>query len=751
MMVIFRTLNDDRACIYSGPNLKKNVSFLPKTRFPQKSMKHTLLLLFTCVTLAAEAQDTATTWQQYEQMKTLGLRPVISRTVMNTAPAVNARVSPPVTTQSTDCDCMLTVDSSFTVVPFNFGTPPDYRNDDGSSGVIPIPFSFCFYGQQQTSCFINNNGNISFGAAYATFSAVGFPSAQFSMVAPFWADVDTRGLGSGLVYYKVTPSALIVRWQTVGYFASYDDKLNDFQLIITDGLDPLIPGGNNVSFCYGDMQWTTGDASGGSNGFGGTPATVGANLGNGIDYIQFGQFDTAGVAYDGPFGNPDQISWLDNQNFVFNTCAPGNIPPIPSLTITDPAGNTATVQPYCGDTLRICEGNTITMNATFFAPEPTQTVTITYTAPSNFTIASNTPGPAGLLIGTFTPTSANYGLNTFTFTGTDNGTPVGTAQFSVNVFVDTFQLPPPVITGLDEYCQNTPGVTLTVNNPGYDSLQWSNGPINVNSVSNVTQGTYIVTVADNGCFDRDTIVITELPAPIPTITGVLNFCGTTTALSAAAVGYTNYSWSNGDTSATTTVGSGTYSVIVTDANGCVGSSTAVTVSANPIPTAAFSATPVTSFAGDTVSFLDQSSIASGNITTWSWDFGDGNTSLLQSPNHSYAVAGTYIVCLYVQSNVPCYDTLCSEYVVSPFNVIAPNVITPNGDGNNDQLVFQNLEFYPNARLTVYNRWGSKIYESTNYGNDWDGGGSVDGVYYYVLEAANLAEPATGFFHVLSIK
>lgn len=666
----------------------------------------------------------------------------------NTAQPVNVRVQPTVTTQSTDCDCMVTVDSTFSVAPFTIGLPPDYRNDDGSTGVIPLPFNFCFYGQSQTSCFINNNGNISFGASYATFSAVGFPSNQFSMVAPFWADVDTRGTGSGLVYYKVTPTALIVRWQTVGYFSSYFDKLNDFQLIITDGVDPLIPGGNNVSFCYGDMQWTTGDASGGSGGFGGTPATVGANLGNGVDYIQFGQFDAPGSLYDGPFGNNDQVSWLDNQNFVFNTCAVGNIPPIPTMTITDPAGNTTSVQPYCGDTLRICEGNTVTLNATFFAPEPGQTVTVTHTAPANFNVVSNTPGAAGILIGTFTPDATNFGINTFTFTGTDNGTPVGTATFSINILVDTFQLPPPVITGLDEYCQNSPGVTLNINNPGYDSVMWSNGPMNVNSVSNITQGTYIVTVADNGCFDRDTIVVTELPLPVPNITGVLNFCGNNTTLNAANPAYASYLWSNGDTTSSTVVGSGNYTVTVTDTNGCTGTSAQVTVNANPIPSAAFTATPPTAFAGDTVNFTDQSTVSSGSISSWTWDFGDGNNAGTANPTHSYANPGTYNVCLYIATNVPCYDTICSEYVVLPFTIIAPNIITPNGDGKNDNLVFFNLEFYPNARLTVYNRWGGKVYENANYQNNWDGGGLVDGVYYYVVEAVDLQEPATGFFHII---
>jgi hypothetical protein len=105
----------------------------------------------------------------------------------------------------------------------------------------------CFYGQNINSVYINNNGNVSFGAAYGTFTANSFPDPTFIMVAPFWADVDTRGNGSGVVYYKLTANYLIVRWQSVGYYSMYDDKLNDFQLILTDGSDPILPAGNNVS------------------------------------------------------------------------------------------------------------------------------------------------------------------------------------------------------------------------------------------------------------------------------------------------------------------------------------------------------------------------------------------------------------------------------------------------------------------------------------------------------------------------
>ncbi|MBK8582719.1 MAG: hypothetical protein IPL86_13105 [Flavobacteriales bacterium] len=80
------------------------------------------------------------------------------------------------------------------------------------------------------------------------------------------------------------------------------DKLNTFQLIISDGTDPAIPGGNNVSFCYGRYAMDHRGCIGRHWRFGGTPATVGANRGDGINYLQLGQFDHDSTDWDGPFG-----------------------------------------------------------------------------------------------------------------------------------------------------------------------------------------------------------------------------------------------------------------------------------------------------------------------------------------------------------------------------------------------------------------------------------------------------------------
>ncbi len=77
-------------------------------------------------------------------------------------------------------------------------------------------------------------------------------------------------------------------------------------------------------------------------------------------------------------------------------------------------------------------------------------------------------------------------------------------------------------------------------------------------------------------------------------------------------------------------------------------------------------------------------------------------------------------------------------------VDVPNIITPNGDGMNDQFRIMLtgdgappfFNAFPNSTLIIYNRWGKKVYESNNYQNEWDGEDLTDGVYYWNLFLAD---------------
>ena len=159
-------------------------------------------------------------------------------------------------------------------------------NDDGSTSPVSLPFALNFYGQSYSSLWVNNNGNVTFNGALGTYTPFGLQSTAVPIIAPFFADVDTRGQGSAPVQYGYGTTtfqgrqAFCVNWVNVGYYAAHADKLNSFQLLLVDRSDQGA-GSFDIVFNYGQIQWETGDASGGSGGLGGTPARVGFSSGTG--------------------------------------------------------------------------------------------------------------------------------------------------------------------------------------------------------------------------------------------------------------------------------------------------------------------------------------------------------------------------------------------------------------------------------------------------------------------------------------
>ena len=151
-------------------------------------------------------------------------------------------------------------------------------NDDGSTGEIAMGFGVNFFGQNFNSLFVNNNGNVTFDGVLSSYTPFSLLSTSTPMLAPFFADVDTRGFNSGLVQYGKSTiggnNVFGVNWLNVGYYSSAADKTNSFQLILTDRSD-IAAGDFDFQFNYDRIQWETGSASGGSNGFGGSSARVG--------------------------------------------------------------------------------------------------------------------------------------------------------------------------------------------------------------------------------------------------------------------------------------------------------------------------------------------------------------------------------------------------------------------------------------------------------------------------------------------
>jgi hypothetical protein len=169
--------------------------------------------------------------------------------------------------------------------PEGYGELTQLRNDDSSSNQINLPFAINFFSGNSTfsKFYVNNNGNISFNSPLATFTPNAFPVANQPIIAPFWADVDTRGAGA---VYAAAPNAdsLVVTWHNVGYYSSQTNKINDFQMTLLNRADTGA-GNFDIEFRYNQLQWTTGSASGGTNGLGGIPAQAGYDAGNGRNFF----------------------------------------------------------------------------------------------------------------------------------------------------------------------------------------------------------------------------------------------------------------------------------------------------------------------------------------------------------------------------------------------------------------------------------------------------------------------------------
>jgi hypothetical protein len=223
------------------------------------------------------------------------------------------------------------------------------RTDDGSSLPIDITSVFGaagldFYGLNNfTSLYINNNGNVTFGGSYGAFTpGIIGGSTVHPMIAPFWADVDTRTTGN--VYYDLDPAdgVMTITWDQVGYYNRHSSPTNSFQIVL------LNEGGGNfdIVYRYADINWTTGDASGGSSGLGGTVARAGYSAGDGVHYHELPQSGDQSQMLNLESAGPVQFQ-VRNGNVTEAMTASGTI----AFTDADPTDtHAATFAPHNGGT-----------------------------------------------------------------------------------------------------------------------------------------------------------------------------------------------------------------------------------------------------------------------------------------------------------------------------------------------------------------------------------------------------------------
>jgi gliding motility-associated-like protein len=190
--------------------------------------------------------------------------------------------------------------------------------------------------------------------------------------------------------------------------------------------------------------------------------------------------------------------------------------------------------------------------------------------------------------------------------------------------------------------------------------------------------TYTLTVTDaNLCSTTESVLVTVNPPLAVIAAGTASVCpGASTTISAiasngAGSGYT-YLWSpaaglnDATLAAPTATPAATTTYTVTANDGCSPAVTAtVTVSVLPTPVPVITSTVTSGCEPLCVSFTDASTISSGTITGWNWDFGDGSPdSISQNPSHCFNTPGSYTVTLTDTSAAGCIATSTIPYIIT---------------------------------------------------------------------------------------
>lgn len=369
------------------------------------------------------------------------------------------------------CNCYYPFDTvTFQTVPFTMGPdstdPPYYKCGNNTTQAIKLPFKFCFYGKNFDTIYIGNKGEVSFVKPIFDFTSGNFPAGNDTMmIAPFWANINntpfgTRPPGVGEAWYKVYTDHLVVNWAYSCYYTFDDDIYDSFKLTLTDGKSPVIPGGNNVEFCYRDsaMQWASADSSGGSMGFNGIPATVGVNRGDGSSHAIISRFSLPGLTYYGPTSATNGLYWLEGKSFILNTCVTEkNIPPV-------------IINPGQCDTFNVCRYDSTSYAISFLCAEQGQKakISVSDTGLGGFTLDTTTH-PNSIINVKFTVFTggASLGYHTINVTATDNSSPPQSSTFPVVLNVG-------ICTGINEVNSMQEQFTISPNaNNGIFNLSFS--------------------------------------------------------------------------------------------------------------------------------------------------------------------------------------------------------------------------------------------------------------------------------------
>ncbi|MCW3071615.1 MAG: hypothetical protein JWO44_1505 [Bacteroidetes bacterium] len=323
-------------------------------------------------------------------------------------------------------------------------------------------------------------------------------------------------------------------------------------------------------------------------------------------------------------------------------------------------------------------------------------------------------------------------LTTTTYSVTGSNGACSTA-FTYTVQVDP--APAVSITGSTLICAgSTAGYSANASGgtSPYNYL-WLNGDVTSSisispSAANTVVGVLLTDV--NGCSDTASLIVVSVPLPSAILSGSVSGCGPlSVSFLNESTNAATYLWDFGDGTTSTLQDpvhvypdSGSYSVtlITTNAAGCSDTLLAGSyVNVFPAPVAAITTSGNVDSEHPVLTVFNGSQDGSSCMLY----YGDGASDAgcgWADITHVYENEGTYTVMQIVTSANGCRDTAETTIsVIYETTFFAPNAFTPNSNGNNDMFMIKGIGLN-DFKLSIYDRWGEKIFESNDIMKGWDG-------------------------------
>ncbi len=391
--------------------------------------------------------------------------------------------------------------------------------------------------------------------------------------------------------------------------------------------------------------------------------------------------------------------------------------------------------PQASSNSAICEGETLNLTSVNTYSQ------YNWTGPNTFNSSIKNP--------TISNTTINNG-GTYTLTVTDNNNCTGITTTNVNIKSN----PTLIINSNAINCEGKDiDLTCNISNAQYNwegpntfSSSEQNPIILSSSVLN--SGTYNLTVTNtNGCSRMGNINLTINPQPTANFNYSINCLNNSISFTDLSLEQINlWHWDFGDedtsnlqnpTHEYNNFDNYTIKLLVETDSGCKDSSSITLSEEEYSPISIISAMPAEILRGE------ESVLTSTNNAnyTYTWEPKESlNLSTIYNPTAKPEATTTYTLTITDNNNCKTTKTieiLVKEKTCAEPNIVIPNVFTPNRDCINDLFEIKNENVVNKFSITIYNRWGKKVFETTDINEMWDGtikgNKATDGVYFYSIE------------------